>query len=260
MMTTLRIIDVDAYYESNTVKTLIRSTNLFPNLESITMRQPLDRHRSMGVRWVTLRQSCLGDDNVCVKTNPKLKRISMFPGVWATETELSILKEFVETNSSIEYMDVINHEDHEYRYRPRRHDNLERTGKITQCEGIVTSTVNTLAKNRALAIKKRTMEGGTIPSFMLEKVFSNDCYINVFDRKPTALLNTLQTPIRKADSMRPLFDIIKYFGPTRNFREKTDANVDEANVDEAIVLTEDAVPANAANFTSDADAENDSGK
>ena len=42
MMTTLRIIDVDAYYESNTVKTLIGSTNLFPNLVSITMRQPVD--------------------------------------------------------------------------------------------------------------------------------------------------------------------------------------------------------------------------
>jgi hypothetical protein len=183
----------------------------------------------MGVGWVTLRQSCLDDDNVCVKTNPKLKRISMFPGVWATEKELSILKEFVETNSSIEYMDVINHEDHEYRYRPRRHDNLERTGKITQCEGIVTSTVNTLAKNRALAIKKRAMEGGAISSSMLEKVFSNDCYINVFDREPTALLNTLQTPIRKADSLTPLFDIIKYFGPTRTFRKKTgDDAVDEA--------------------------------
>jgi hypothetical protein len=167
-----------------------------------------------------------------VKTNPKLKRISMIPGVWAPKRELDTRKEFVETNSSIEYTDVINHEyheDHEYRYCPRRHDNLERTGKITQCEGIVTSTVNTLAKNRALAIKKRAMEGGAISSSMVEKKVFLNCYINVFGREPMALLNTLQIPIRKADSLTPVFDIIKYFGPARNFQKKTgDDDVDEA--------------------------------
>jgi hypothetical protein len=72
MMTTLKIIDVDAYHEYDTVKTLIRSTNLFPNLESITMRQPLlsfaNRRRYLGVGWVTLPQTCYDDDNVCVNS------------------------------------------------------------------------------------------------------------------------------------------------------------------------------------------------
>jgi hypothetical protein len=230
LRSSLKIIDIDAYYENCTVKTLIRSTNSLPNLESLTMRQPLrtfvDRERYIGVGWTKLSHTCYGDDNVCVKTSPKLKRISIKPGVWAPKIELDTLKEFVETNSSIEYMDVIDQEDYEYRYKNRDRDSVERTSHITQCEGIVTSAVNTLAKNRALAVKKTAMEGGVIASFKLEEVFATSCSINVFDRALGArlpagsLVETLQDPNREADCMTPLFDVIKYLvgGPTRNSR------------------------------------------
>ena len=60
--------------------------------------------------------------------------------------------------------------------------------------------------------------------------------------------------------MTPLFDVIKYLvgGPTRNSRKNTGdddadeatilANVDEANVNESTVLTDDTILANVADF------------
>jgi hypothetical protein len=236
MRSSLMSLDIDAYYENCTVSTLIHSTNSLPNLKSLTMRQPLfniaNRRRYLGIGWTTLSQTCYDDDNVCVKTNPNLKRISIKPGVWSVKKELDNLKEFVETNPSIEYMDVINHEDYEDRYRTRRYDSDKRTKEISQAEDIVKSAVNTLAKNRALSVETTAMEGGVIASFKLEEIFATHCYINVFDRTPGAplaprayggFLDAPPDPFRMADSMTPLFDVIKYLvgGPTRN-------DVDEA--------------------------------
>jgi hypothetical protein len=230
MKSTLRIIDIVAYHSnSGTIKSLIRSTNSFPNLESITMRQPTERRPLFtGVGWVQLEQVCYDDDNICVKTNPKLKRISFKPGVYAAKSELEALKEFVETNPGIECMDVISHTSFEDNVNMRHYDNYRSTayGNMTeQCEGLIMSAVNTLAKNRALAIKKRALavdyakepKGGIIApstSILLEKLFSTHCYVNVFDSKEG-------TALREADSIKTqLLDIIKYFGQTRNSRKK----------------------------------------
>jgi hypothetical protein len=204
-----------------------------------------------------------------------LKRISIKPGVWSVKKELDNLKVFVETNPSIEYMDVINHEDYEDRYRTRRYDSDKRTKEISQAEDIVKSAVNTLAKNRALSVETTAMEGGVIASFKLEEIFATHCYINVFDRTPGAplyprayggFLDAPPDPFRKADSMTPLFDVIKYLvgGPTRNSRKCTggddavnqatifanvdEANFNEANVNESTVLTDDTILANVADF------------
>jgi hypothetical protein len=225
MRSSLMSLDIDAYYENCTVRTLIHST---------TMRQPLlniaNRRRYLGIGWTTLSQTCYDDDNVCVKTNPNLKRISIKPGVWSVKKELDNLKEFVETNPSIEYMDVINHVEYEDRYRIRRYDSDKRTKEISQADGIVKSAVNTLAKNRAFAIKTTAMEGVVIPSFKLEEIFATHCYINVFDRTPGAPLAPRAyggflppDPFREADSMTPLFDVIKFLvgGPTSNSRRVT---------------------------------------
>jgi hypothetical protein len=279
MRSSLMSLDIDAYYENCTVRTLIHSTNSLPNLKSLTMRQPLfniaNRRRYLGIGWTTLSQTCYDDDNVCVKTNPNLKRISIKPGVWSVKKELDNLKEFVETNPSIEYMDVIHHEDYEDRYRTRRYDSDKRTKEISQAEDIVKSAVNTLAKNRALSVETTAMEGGVIASFKLEEIFATHCYINVFDRTPGAplyprayggFLDAPPDPFRKADSMTPLFDVIKYLvgGPTRNSRKCTggddavnqatifanvdEANFNEANVNESTVLTDDTILANVADF------------
>ena len=280
MMVSLKSIDIDA--DNDTARTLIRSTNSFPNLKSITMRQPTVRqqlgiNRYIGVEldgWVSLWDSLVDDDNVCVKINPTLKRIRIFPGVLAEERNLVALKFFVEINSGIEHMNVVSHECYENRF-------YEGNDTIAhQPEDIVLSIVNALAKNRASAIKKRAMEGSPIPSFMLEKVFSDNCYINVFDKDQSLYSRGMRT-VRKADSMRPMFNTIRYFATTRTFAASRNvdeaspvanadeatilANVDEANVDEANVVNESAVLTDAAildnianfkaDFMADADAE-----
>jgi hypothetical protein len=271
MKSTMRIIDIVAYRcNSATIKSLIRSTNSFPNLESITMQQPTERKRLFtGVGWVELERMCYDDDKVCVKTNPKLKRISFKPGVYAAKSALEALKEFVETKPGIECMDVINHSSFEDNINMRHYDNYRSPayGNMTeQCERLIMSAVNTLAKNRALAIKKIALavdyanepKGGIIApstSILLEKLFSTHCYVNVFDLKEG-------TALREADSIkRPLFNIIKYFGRTRNSRKKHQkkntgddavdevtilANVDEANVNKSTVLTDATILANIA--------------
>ncbi|OEU19075.1 hypothetical protein FRACYDRAFT_237368 [Fragilariopsis cylindrus CCMP1102] len=226
MMVSLKTLRLDAFYTSDTVKTLIRSnaTNLLPNLESLTMKQPertiVNRTRWLPDGWVTLEASCLDDDGNVFKTNPKLNRITISPGTWAAANELKILKWFVKTNPSIERMDVICYVDYEFKVRQRRTDNPFRTAYIHDCKQNVKRAVDTLNKNRALAIKNRvftiqklSMEGGNVPSPMLEKAFSDDYgYVNVFDKVPEAEDPFIEPPIAtaKADSMTPLFGLVKF--------------------------------------------------
>jgi cytochrome b involved in lipid metabolism len=255
MKDSLKIIDIDV--DNDTARALIRSTNSFPNLKAIKMRQPTDRKRSHGVvlnGWVSLWDSLYGDDNICVKTNPKLKRISIKPGVLAEERNLVALKAFVELNSDIEHMDVICHECYEDRFH-------EKTCPITQqAEGIVLSIVNNLAMNRALALNKTAMKGDAIASFKLEEVFATSCCINVFDRDQS-LYSRGMGPVRETDDISPTFEFIKCFAPERNFRTVNEAsllanveeasllaNVDEANVDESTVLTDATILTNVSDF------------
>ena len=229
MMIAMKTLYVDAFYESDTVKKLIRSTNLLPNLESLTMRQPrhniVNRTRFLGTGWVTLKASCLDDDENIVKTNPKLRSITIDPGVWAPDSELKILKWFVKTNPSIERMDVICLSDYEFRTNQTRTDSPERTAMKLHSKRIVTSAVNALKMNRALAIKNRVfaikkiaLEVGAVPSCfspILERACSIEYrYINVFDRETDDLLYEHEPPIdiKQAgpDSLTPLFGLVKF--------------------------------------------------
>ncbi|OEU12985.1 hypothetical protein FRACYDRAFT_243337 [Fragilariopsis cylindrus CCMP1102] len=219
MMISLKTLRVDAFYTSDTVKTLIRSnaTNLLPNLESLTMKQPertiVNRTRWLPDGWVTLTGSCLDDDNNVFKTNPKLNSITISPGSWAAAKELETLEVFVKNNPSIERMDVICYVDYKYRMRQRRTDNPFRTDYIHKCKQNVTSAVNTLNKNRVFTIQKLAMEGGNVPSPMLERACTHDYgYVNVFDRVPEAEDPFIEPPIAiaKADNLTPLFGLVKF--------------------------------------------------